>query len=211
MSQPFPPLLIFAKAPEPGLVKTRLITALGAEGAQQVYLQLLERTLSQTQDWPGERWLYCAPDCTHAFFAQAADRHRLELRQQSEGDLGERMFNALSKHPSGALLIGSDCPELDTEQLTRAAEALNDHDVAVLPSEDGGYVMIGQRRPHPAPFDNMSWSHADVFEHTRQRAAAAGLSLWVGPTLWDVDEPGDLVRFRALDQAHRAKDDIPSA
>lgn len=211
MSRRFLPLLIFAKAPEPGLVKTRLIPALGADGATQVYLELLERTLSQTQDWPGERWLYCAPDCTHAFFTQAAHRHGLVLRQQSDGDLGQRMFSALSEHASGALLIGSDCPELGTSQLTRAADALADHDLAVLPSEDGGYVMIGQRQPHPAPFIDMSWSHADVFEHTKQRAAAAGLSLWVGPMLWDVDEPDDLARFRALDQVHRADDDTPSA
>lgn len=204
MSRRFPPLLIFAKAPEPGLVKTRLIPALGAEGARQVYLELLERTLLQTSDWPGERWLYCAPDCAHAFFTHAAQRHKLVLRQQSDGDLGKRMFDALSDHADGALLIGSDCPEMDTQLLTRAAEALNDHDVVLLPSEDGGYVMIGQRTAHPAPFSDMRWSHAEVTEHTRQRVVAAGLSLWIGPTLWDVDEPEDLVRFRALGQPHRA-------
>lgn len=192
------PLLIFAKLPEPGRVKTRLIPELGADGACRAYIELFQRTLRQTATWPGERWLYCAPQHSASFFIEAAEQHDLRLRTQADGDLGERMFAALSDHPHGALLIGSDCPLLDVTHLAEAATALDQHDVAILPSEDGGYVMIGQRSPHPAPFNDMTWSHAEVFKHTRERAVAAGLSVWVGPTLWDVDEPGDLVRFRSL-------------
>lgn len=189
------PLVIFAKAPVPGQVKTRLIPALGPDGACTLYCRLLQRTLDSTADWAGSRYLYCAPSPEHPFFSELAERHGLSLRQQAQGDLGQRMAAALADFPEGALLIGSDCPVLDSRHLAQAAEALENSDTAILPSEDGGYVLIGQRRPHPAPFTGMRWSHDQVMAHTRQRLAAAGLSLWEGPLLWDVDEPEDLARF----------------
>ncbi|PAU86518.1 hypothetical protein CK507_14605 [Pseudomonas sp. WN033] len=190
------PLLIFAKAPVPGQVKTRLIPALGAEGACALYQHLLVRTLEQTRDWPGLRYLYCAPDTHHTLFAELAQQHNLQLRNQAPGDLGQRMNQALSDHSQGALLIGSDCPVLTTAHVLLAADALHDHDCVILPSEDGGYVLIGQRQPHPAPFRDMSWSHTQVLADTRQRLQEANLSLWLGPTLWDLDDPEDLARWR---------------
>lgn len=191
------PLLIFAKAPVAGSVKTRLIPALGAEGAQQVYLELLERTLRQTSAWPGARYLYCSPDTQHPWFAEAEQRHGLILRAQRGGDLGERMCSAISEHPSGALLIGTDCPGLRLAHLQQADAALDLHDVAILPSEDGGYVLIAQCRPDPSPFRGMTWSHNQVLADSRTRITQAGLSLWLGPVLWDVDEPEHLQRYRA--------------
>lgn len=193
------PLIIFAKAPVPGQVKTRLIPALGPEGACDLYQKLLRHTLHQTRAWPGERYLYCAPDTEHPLFRSLADEHRLILRQQRGEDLGERMAHALSDFPTGALLIGTDCPVLDCAHLFLASRALDTHDVAILPSEDGGYVLIGQRAPNPAPFAGMSWSHAQVLSDTQSRVATAGLSLWLGPTLWDLDEPADLPRLAETD------------
>ena len=76
-----------------------------------------------------------------------------------------------------------------------ACRALNRHDTAIIPSEDGGYVLIGQREANPAPFQNMHWSHEQVLSDTRQRLEAAGLSLWEGPALWDLDTPEDLGRL----------------
>lgn len=190
----FLPLLIFAKAPEPGQVKTRLIPALGPSGACDLYLRLLQRTLTQTFDWPGPRFLY-ASDPTHPLLRALASEHGLKLRQQCGEDLGERMANAIAEHPDGALLIGSDCPDMDSTQVLAACRALNRHDTAIIPSEDGGYVLIGQRPPNPAPFQNMDWSHAQVLSDTRKRLQAAGLSLWEGPALWDLDTPEDLARL----------------
>lgn len=189
------PLLIFAKAPVPGQVKTRLIPALGAEGACALYRRLLVLTLEQTRDWPGPRVLYCAPDTDDPLFAALAREQHLQLRPQAAGDLGLRMAQAFSEHPRGALLIGSDCPVLSNAHLLAAAEALQTHDCVILPSDDGGYVLIGQRQPHPAPFRDMSWSHAQVLADTRQRLQEANLSLWLGPTLWDIDNPEDLARW----------------
>jgi len=192
------PLIIFAKAPLPGQVKTRLIPALGPEGACALYQKLLRHTLAQTRDWPGERLLYCAPDTQDSLLQTLALKHQLTLRTQQGDDLGERMARALAEHSGGALLIGTDCPLLDCAHLTAAQQALIEHDVAIIPSEDGGYVLIGQRAPHPAPFTRMRWSHADVLRDTRTRLHDAGMSLWLGPTLWDLDEPQDLPRLQTI-------------
>ncbi len=192
------PLIIFAKAPVPGQVKTRLIPALGPEGACALYQKLLRHTLEQTRDWPGERLLYCAPDTQDPLLQTLALEHQLTLRTQQGDDLGERMARALAEHSDGALLIGTDCPLLDYNHLTAAQQALIEHDVAIIPSEDGGYVLIGQRAPHPAPFTRMRWSHADVLRDTRTRLHDAGMSLWLGPTLWDLDEPQDLPRLQTI-------------
>ncbi|GGC97582.1 TIGR04282 family arsenosugar biosynthesis glycosyltransferase [Halopseudomonas salina] len=191
------PLIIFAKAPVPGQVKTRLIPALGPEGACALYEKLLRHTLEKTRNWPGERLLYCAPDTTHPVIQSLAHEHQLTLRQQQGGDLGERMANAHADHPNGALLIGTDCPLLDCAHLHAANQALAQHDIAIIPSEDGGYVLIGQRVPHITPFNNMTWSHADVLTDTQERVTGAGLTLWLGATLWDLDEPEDLQRLAA--------------
>ncbi len=193
-----PALLVFAKAPVPGTVKTRLIPQLGAEGACSLYKQLLTHTLEHVRGWCGPGYLYCAPDGQHPFLQALADRFGFALREQRGADLGERMANALAEHPDGALLIGSDCPVLVLAHLAAAADALVSHDTAILPSEDGGYVLIGQRNPNPAPFMDMTWSHSQVLADTRQRLGAAHQTLWEGPTLWDVDEPRDLERLQAV-------------
>lgn len=192
------PLIIFAKKPVPGQVKTRLIPALGAEGATALYRRLLELTLRNTASWSGPRYMYCAPDSRDAFFTSLASEHGLRLRDQAGGDLGARMASALADFAQGALLIGSDCPVLTGDHLEQAAAALQQADTAIIPSEDGGYVLIGQRQPSAAPFADMQWSHADVLKDTRARLQAAGLSCWEGTPLWDLDEPADLPRFEAL-------------
>tara|TARA_R110001592_G_scaffold239488_1_gene499418 strand:- start:7839 stop:8456 length:618 start_codon:yes stop_codon:yes gene_type:complete len=194
----FRPLIIFAKAPVPGTVKTRLIPALGPEGACDLYSKLLRHTLENTRDWPGERYLYCAPDTEHPSMRALADDHQLILRTQKGMDLGERMARALADYPGGALLIGTDCPLLGCQHLIDANHALHTQDTAIIPSEDGGYVLIAQRAPHPAPFTAMAWSHENVLADTQLRLANAGLTLWLGPTLWDLDEPADLPRLTEL-------------
>lgn len=195
-----PPLLIFAKAPVAGQVKTRLIPALGAKGACALYRRLLRHTLQQTAGWPGPRYLYCAPDSQHAELQRLASEFAVQLRNQSGEDLGMRMFNALAEHSGGALLIGTDCPDLDCSHLQQAAEALTHHHSVFLPSEDGGYVLVGQQSAHLAAFENMDWSQPDVMLHSRQRLVNAGLSCWQGPVLWDLDEPADLPRLHLPDE-----------
>jgi hypothetical protein len=94
------------------------------------------------------------------------------------------------------ILLGTDCPALTPDHLQQVADALQTHDAALLPAEDGGYALLGLRRPAPGVFDGVAWSTSVVAEQTRQRLQAAGLSLWEGPMLWDVDEPEDWRRWQ---------------
>ncbi|MBL8325339.1 MAG: TIGR04282 family arsenosugar biosynthesis glycosyltransferase [Rubrivivax sp.] len=191
-----------AKAPVPGLAKTRLVPALGAEGAARLAARFLAHTLQEAlAAGCGPVALSCAPDARHpAFSAWAADP-RLTLEDQATGDLGERMAtafeNAFARAPA-VLLFGTDAPALDAALLVRAAAALERHDAVFAPTLDGGYVLAGLARRHrprawDALFRDMPWSTADVMQRTRQRLAGLGVQGLELPPLADVDEPADLV------------------
>ena len=121
-------------------------------------------------------------------------RPRLALTAQGEGGLGERLARAakrvLAEEP--ALLVGTDCPDLDRVRLAAAAEALERHDSVLHPAEDGGYVLLGLRRFDKSLFEDIAWSTATVAAETLRRIEALGWSVLVGETLRDVDEPADL-------------------
>jgi len=110
------------------------------------------------------------------------------------------MASAFAEHAGALLLIGTDCPALTVEHLTSAATALrNGNDAVFIPAEDGGYVLVGLRRPQPGLFEGIDWGTGKVMAQTRERLAALGLR-WVEPaTLWDVDRPADLCRLAALE------------
>ena len=186
---------ILAKAPLPGLAKTRLIPALGREGAALFQARLIARTLATAcTAATGPVTLWAAPDESH--LRELARQFPVRLARQWGGDLGARMRAALES-ACPALLIGSDCPALEPEHLRSAADALRDgFDAAVIPAEDGGYVLIGLRRPQPALFADMPWGTATVMAETRRRARKLGLAVRELTPLWDVDVPEDLERLR---------------
>ena len=93
------------------------------------------------------------------------------------------------------MVIGSDVPVLQAHHLKSAAQALEANDVAVLPADDGGYVLIACRRVPLAPFQKVDWGSEQVLQQTRTRCRDAGLRLWEGEVLWDVDRPEDLARL----------------
>ena len=195
---------VLAKAPIAGLAKTRLIPALGPQGAARLQRRLTMRALhTAAAAGLGPVTLWCAPDAQHRFFRALRRVAGVHLERQPEGDLGARMltaFDALCPH-GPVLLIGTDCPPLTTGHLRRAAQSLLDGDDAVfLPAEDGGYVLVGLRRPAAAVFSGMIWSRADVMAETRVRARAAGLRWREFETLWDVDVPDDLARMQAFER-----------
>jgi len=193
--------MVFAKAPTPGQVKTRLISALGEAGAAQLHRQLAERTLDTARAADlGEVELWCTPATSDAFFAACAKQHGVSLRAQGEGDVGMRMTRALARalaEVSAGLLIGSDCPALTPEYLREAAAALGDGNDAVFgPAEDGGYVLAGVARRAPAQlFEGIAWGTATVMQETRTRLARHHWRWRELATLWDVDRPEDLVRM----------------
>jgi len=189
-------LLVFAKAPVPGEVKTRLIPALGAQGAAALQARLTRRaveTALAANVAPVELW--CSPDDRHPFF------HELPVarRVQRGTDLGERMADALCTalaQSRFAILIGTDCPTLTDDYLRDAAECLALGEDAVLgPAEDGGYVLIGLRRCEARLFEGIAWGTAEVLAATRARLAECGFHWHELPTLWDVDRVDDLARL----------------
>jgi hypothetical protein len=197
-------IMVFAKAPAPGEVKTRLIPALGAAGAARLQQQLIERTLrTAAAAGLGTPELWCTPGPQDPFFAACAERHSVGLQAQREGDLGMRMAHALDSAlaaGSAALLIGCDCPALTPAVLRDAAAALAGGNDAVFgPAEDGGYVLVGLARGPAAPlFEGVAWGTATVMQETRVRLAG-GRWRWRELTpLWDVDRPEDLERLARL-------------
>lgn len=194
--------MVFAKAPTPGRVKTRLIPVLGESGAAELQRQLIERTLrTAVAAGLGTPELWCAPGPEAPFFAACAKRHGLSLQAQGEGDLGMRMARALESAlaaGSPGLLIGCDCPALTAAYLRAAAAALfGGNDAVVGPAEDGGYVLIGLARGPPAQlFEDIAWGTATVMQETRRRLARGNWRWRELALLWDVDRPEDLPRLR---------------
>lgn len=195
-------IILFAKAPVPGQVKTRLAGTLGNFGAALLHRQLLGHTLgrlTQAQLAPVELW--CAPDTQHGFFLACRRDYGIRLRRQQGQDLGERMAHALAtvlKEGSPfAVIVGSDCPMLDATYLRQGLMALKAGQDAVLgPTEDGGYMLIGLRQSLPALFKSIRWGSSTVLAATRRRLQRRGLN-WTELSLaWDVDRPADLRRLR---------------
>lgn len=192
-------IVIMAKAPVAGYAKTRLIPALGVEGAARLARRFLNETVRQAlASGVGEVELCCAPNRHHPAFAETALPPGLALTDQGDGDLGVRMARAIDRRLSEGrpvILIGTDVPALDAEVLRRAHAALIKHDAVFVPTLDGGYALVGLRRPAAPLFDPMPWSTERVMALTRERLLALGMRHVELTTLADVDEPADLVHI----------------
>lgn len=195
---------IMAKAPQAGYAKTRLIPALGAHAAARLQRELTLQALVTAQAAQiGPVTLWCAPDANHRFFRALRRCCAVDCRDQAQGDLGTRMSHTFAGQP--LVLIGTDCPVLTPTHLHQAATALRSgHDAVFAPAEDGGYALVGLRRPAPEIFCAIDWGSDQVMRQTRQRLASAKLRWLEMPTLWDIDRPDDLARWRAIDPAGRA-------
>jgi rSAM/selenodomain-associated transferase 1 len=194
------PVAVFAKAPVPGEVKTRLVPVLGAEAAAELHQSLVRRAVATAKAAGlGPVSLWCTPDTGHPFFAACAAQYGVTLHEQRGGHLGERMERTLGVLllQGPALLIGSDCPALRPEDLRAAAGSLATHDAVLQPAEDGGYVLVGLSREVPGLFEGIRWGGADVMRQTRARLREAGATWREMPTRWDVDRPEDYRRLVA--------------
>lgn len=196
MKYPQAKLLVFSKAPDPGHVKTRLIPALGATGAAQLYTGLLDGCVDMAVSarlCPVA--LCCSPSSSHARFQHLHERFRVELLQQACGDLGQRMSQALQaalQHSRPVLLVGADCPSLCARDLETALEQLDSGvDVVLGPAHDGGYYLVGMHTHHPRLFEDIPWGTQQVLESTRQRMQQQGLQCHYLPLRRDLDTPAD--------------------
>lgn len=199
MKFPSARILVFAKAPVPGEVKTRLIPPLTPLMAAELHGRLVKETaarLAGARLAPIELW--CSPDTRHALFLELARTHGFSLHRQEGANLGERMDAAFTEalgRGGEAVLVGTDCPLLDGAYLRDALEALKGSDAVLGPAEDGGYVLLGLKRPAPQLFSRMPWGTARVAALSRARLVSLGRRWGELPTLWDLDRPEDLERY----------------
>lgn len=194
-------IIIFAKAPVSGLAKTRLIPALGADGAARLARSMLYATLERSlAAGLGPVELCITPAAADPAWRDIPLPPEIVTRTQGEGDLGARMARA-ARHgltqDARVLLIGTDCPALTPALLRGAADQLHRHDVVMHPALDGGYVLLGLRRFSPRLFEDIPWSTAEVASLTLARIEQLGWSLYRGASLPDIDEPEDLCRLPA--------------
>ena len=194
-------VMIFARAPIPGAVKTRLIPALGPMGAAQLAVRMLRNALQSAADARlGPVQLHGAPDVQHPVLQSAAAQAGATCVAQGLGDLGARMRLALAaalQVTPRALLCGTDCPALDGQVLREADAALvAGADCALVPTADGGFALIGFRREALAAIDDVfgaiAWGSPTVMSSTRDQLLRAGLRWTELATLVDIDEPADL-------------------
>ncbi len=196
-------LIIFARYPEVGKAKTRLIPALGPEGATALYRQLAEHMLVQVQAFKHQHPLEVEVRFTGGTqeLMQRWLGQDLLYTEQGTGDLGKRMARSLQAAFAGgvqrAIIIGTDCPQLDTAILQSAFEALAQQDLVLGPATDGGYYLIGLRRFVPELFVDIPWSTATVFSKTLAIATHLNLTIAQLPTLTDIDYPEDLALWRS--------------
>ncbi len=189
-------IVIFAKAPVAGLAKTRLIPALGAQGAADLARRMLDHTVEQAlaaEVGPVE--LCVTPSPVDVAWQNVVVAKSVAWSGQGDGDLGERMARAV-RRVTGAgeslLLVGTDCPALDVALLRNAADSLQHFDATLVPTADGGYVLLGLNGFHASLFEDIEWSTGCVAAITRRRMARLGWKVLENPTVHDIDDPADL-------------------
>lgn len=195
-TEPSRALLVFARNPVAGQVKTRLIPALGPQGAADLYRELLENTLhAATQIAEAQTEIWLADGQPTPPTQSLLDRYDLPWHAQSGRDLGERMQHAIEcalRTSQSVVLIGSDCAEFTPDYLNAAFTALDEYPVVIGPAADGGYLLIGVREPCHALFEDVPWGHSEVLPTTRRRLMKQSLRWHELPTRHDIDVAADL-------------------
>ncbi|MEX1123357.1 MAG: TIGR04282 family arsenosugar biosynthesis glycosyltransferase [Balneolales bacterium] len=186
-------LIVFVKNPKIGKVKTRLAASIGKQAALDVYLKLLDHTRTITEKVSAQ---------VHIFYSEFIDDadmwpDKIFIKHQQTGAyLGERMQNAFKEifniGYKKAVIIGSDCLELETENINQAFRLLNNYDAVIGPAIDGGYYLMGMNRLISAAFENKTWSTSSVFDETIKDFQAHKISWQELPYLKDVDTIDDL-------------------
>lgn len=189
-------IIIFAKAPLAGLAKTRLIPALGEQGAAQLARQLLIHSVEQALAAKVGAVELCVTPCMqHSVWGTMQLSNKLQWSSQGGGNLGDRLARTARQNivnGEAVLLMGTDCPALTAERIAAAAHALSTHDSCLVPASDGGYVLLGLNYHLPSVFIDMPWSTAAVARLTREQIFKQGYTLQEFAALHDIDEPEDL-------------------
>jgi uncharacterized protein len=198
-------VLVFAKVPEPGRVKTRLLSRLTGQQAAGVHRACLEDTVRQVAHVPGcQKCLQVAAGSDKARRLAAAlelDR-RWQVTPQRGRDLGARMRHAFASFfradYTPVVIVGTDTPWMGSERILRALDLLDTADVVLGPSRDGGYYLVGARRLVPQMFRSIPWGTSQVFRRTICALEKARVSYRLLPRDFDLDRPEDLARAARL-------------
>ncbi|MCU7940228.1 MAG: TIGR04282 family arsenosugar biosynthesis glycosyltransferase [gamma proteobacterium symbiont of Bathyaustriella thionipta] len=189
-------IIIFAREPVIGQVKTRLIPALGKEGATKLYKQLSDYVINNVITYNLSPLSLCiTPESCMAYFTKMASSSHFNVSLQTGNDLGARMYNALAlalKNYSKAILIGTDCPFLKLDDLQQAISALDKNDMVFSPAKDGGYVLVGAKKVTPAVFKQIDWGTEQVMAQTRKALLNHNVSWRELSEQHDIDVDSDL-------------------
>lgn len=197
-------LLVFAKAPHLGSVKTRIAQTLGEHVALNVYETLL-RSLADIihhKNWRSHLWSDTHWPLDHSFPYQF-DSFSL----QKGADLGQKMLFTFTSHfnqgASRVIIIGADSPDISPEIIQVGFDSLKEKDVVLGPAEDGGYYLIGLSKSIPELFENIAWSTSEVFSSTIRKITAGGYSYALLPMLSDIDTATDWEKYLARQKAFK--------
>jgi len=181
-----------------GQAKTRLAKTLGDDRALEIYKTLCSIAAKSTTSPLLQRTIYYdRPPAVKNDIWTAED---LSFKVQSYGDLGDRMLKAFQEHDNGSptIIIGTDCPFIDTSLIEATIEQLSQTDVVLGPTEDGGYYLIAMHHPHAALFQDIEWSTASVYQTTLDKCMQLGLTVGVLETYFDIDYAEDWERYVAM-------------
>lgn len=191
-----PELILFAKQPIAGKVKTRLQPDYSPEQAAQIAEFLIGGTAKlATAHWPSVVYLYGAPNVDHPCFRHLAEKFHLRLVAQANGDLGLKMLTAMQQgiaRSGAAAVMGCDVPHCDAAILEHAHEKLARGENVLGPTQDGGYYFIGLQDAAAALFEQIEWGGSQVLETTLVRAQQVGITFEMLPKLTDIDTCDDL-------------------
>jgi len=192
-------VVVFAREPQEGRVKTRLAESIGAQKACHIYETLLTHTLDVLNCTDHELIVYLTDESNRCFLQDSKYPDNLSIRQQSLGDLGNKMrtmFEELFAEGAGKIvLVGSDCPWLSSKHINQAFYYLTNNDVVLGPADDGGYYLIGLSKKCLDLFSGVEWSTAKVLEQTKALILQHHLSYRELETLSDVDYIEDIRRY----------------
>jgi len=197
-------IIIFAREPVVGQVKTRLIPALGQEGATELYTHLLTYALNNviTSNLSSVE-LCITPESQPDYFSHMSGYEHFDLSFQEGSDLGMRMYNALVqglKQYSKVILMGTDCPFLTKDDLQEAITSLDTHDMVYSPASDGGYVLVGAKKVVPEVFENIEWGTDQVMIQSRQALIENQMSWQELSEQDDIDLQSDLIKLEQLNE-----------
>jgi len=190
------PIYLFAKAPEPHQVKTRMQPSLSARRSAGLAAMMLEETMNKVSEhWAGERILAAAPDTDHPALKHLASRYRFRLEAQIQGDLGVKMWHALEQgiaRSGGAAVLGSDVPHIPGHVIGDTYQHICKGRSVVGPALDGGFYLLGLAVLAKGIFANIKWSTGSVYDSLKRNAKSSDILLAEHPILRDIDNIEDL-------------------